>query len=32
MHEPIERFRRALAAEPERVALTEIGQTFVLGD
>jgi L-ascorbate metabolism protein UlaG (beta-lactamase superfamily) len=30
MEEPIGRFRKALAAEPERVALTEIGQTFVL--
>jgi L-ascorbate metabolism protein UlaG (beta-lactamase superfamily) len=29
-HEPIERFVRALADEPERLALREIGETFVL--
>ena len=28
--EPIERFVRALAEEPERIALREIGETFVL--
>jgi L-ascorbate metabolism protein UlaG (beta-lactamase superfamily) len=28
--EPIERFTRALAREPERIALREIGETFVL--
>ncbi len=28
--EPIERFVRALAHEPERIALREIGETFVL--
>lgn len=28
--EPIERFVRALAAEPERIALREVGETFVL--
>jgi L-ascorbate metabolism protein UlaG (beta-lactamase superfamily) len=28
--EPIERFERALGEEPERIALREIGQTFVL--
>jgi L-ascorbate metabolism protein UlaG (beta-lactamase superfamily) len=28
--EPIERFVGALAAEPERIALREIGETFVL--
>ncbi|MFL6538082.1 MAG: MBL fold metallo-hydrolase [Chthoniobacterales bacterium] len=28
--EPIERFERALAAQPERIALREIGETFVL--
>jgi L-ascorbate metabolism protein UlaG (beta-lactamase superfamily) len=28
--EPIERFVRALRAEPERMALREIGETFVL--
>jgi L-ascorbate metabolism protein UlaG (beta-lactamase superfamily) len=28
--EPIERFVSALAASPERIALTEIGETFVL--
>ena len=28
--EPIERFLRALAGEPERIALREIGETFVL--
>ena len=28
--EPIERFTRALAATPERIALREIGETFVL--
>jgi len=28
--EPIERFERALANEPERIALREIGETFVL--
>ena len=27
--EPIERFVRALSAEPERIALREIGETFV---
>lgn len=30
MDEPIARFRQALARTPERVALEEIGQTFVL--
>jgi L-ascorbate metabolism protein UlaG (beta-lactamase superfamily) len=30
MDEPIRRFQKALAAQPERVALTEIGGTFVL--
>ena len=30
MHEPIQRFCRALQSEPERIAITEIGQTFVL--
>jgi L-ascorbate metabolism protein UlaG (beta-lactamase superfamily) len=30
--EPIERFTRALAREPERIALREIGETFVLPD
>ena len=30
LREPIERFVRALAAEPDRVALREIGETFVL--
>ena len=30
MEEPIERFRKALAAGPERIALTEIGQTFAV--
>jgi L-ascorbate metabolism protein UlaG (beta-lactamase superfamily) len=29
MNEPIERFRAALAGEPERVALRQIGETFV---
>ena len=29
-HEPIERFVSALAASPERIALKEIGETFVL--
>jgi len=29
-HEPIERFLRALEAEPERVALRQIGETFIL--
>jgi L-ascorbate metabolism protein UlaG (beta-lactamase superfamily) len=28
--EPIERFERALADEPDRIALREIGETFVL--
>ena len=28
--EPIERFTRALAKSPERIALREIGQTFIL--
>ena len=28
--EPIERFERALAGQPERIALREIGETFVL--
>ncbi len=28
--EPIERFVRALSPEPERIALCEIGETFVL--
>jgi L-ascorbate metabolism protein UlaG (beta-lactamase superfamily) len=28
--EPIERFVRALAKEPERIALREIGETFAL--
>jgi L-ascorbate metabolism protein UlaG (beta-lactamase superfamily) len=30
--EPIERFNRALAHKPERIALREIGETFVLPD
>ena len=30
--EPIERFEQALAGEPERIALREIGETFVLPD
>lgn len=30
MEEPIERFQKALAAGPERIALTEIGQTFAV--
>jgi hypothetical protein len=30
MNEPIARFRAALAKEPERMALTEVGETFVL--
>lgn len=30
--EPIERFARALAAEPSRIALRQIGETFVLPD
>lgn len=30
MNEPIERFQKALAAQPERIALTQIGQTFIL--
>ena len=30
MDEPIGRFQKALAGEPDRIALTEIGQTFVL--
>lgn len=30
MNEPIERFKKALASAPERIALTEIGETFVL--
>jgi len=30
LREPIERFVRAMAAEPERIALREIGQIFVL--
>jgi L-ascorbate metabolism protein UlaG (beta-lactamase superfamily) len=29
MHEPIERFTAALAKEPERIALRQIGETFV---
>jgi L-ascorbate metabolism protein UlaG (beta-lactamase superfamily) len=32
MGEPIERFEAALAAEPERIALRQIGQTFVCPD
>ena len=31
-HEPIERFTRALAAEPNRIGLRRIGETFVLPD
>lgn len=30
MNEPLERFRAALVAEPERVALTQVGETAVL--
>jgi L-ascorbate metabolism protein UlaG (beta-lactamase superfamily) len=30
LREPIERFVRALAHEPERIALREVGETFVL--
>jgi L-ascorbate metabolism protein UlaG (beta-lactamase superfamily) len=30
--EPIERFQRALRAEPHRIAVREIGETFVLPD
>ncbi|PZR77012.1 MAG: hypothetical protein DLM52_05340 [Chthoniobacterales bacterium] len=30
MREPIERFTRALAKTPERIALREIGETFIL--
>jgi hypothetical protein len=30
MDEPIQRFTKALQKTPDRVALTEIGQTFVL--
>jgi hypothetical protein len=30
--EPIERFETALQKEPERIALREIGETFVLPD
>lgn len=30
LREPVERFVRALANEPERIALREIGETFVL--
>lgn len=30
MEEPIARFKKALADEPERIALTETGETFVL--
>ena len=30
MQEPIARFRAALQAEPSRIALTEIGETFIL--
>ncbi len=30
MNEPIERFQKALAAQPGRIALTKIGGTFVL--
>jgi hypothetical protein len=30
MQEPIQRFTHALSDEPERIALTEIGQTFEL--
>ena len=30
LDEPISRFRAELAHAPERIALTEIGQTFVL--
>ena len=29
-HEPIERFKASLQREPERIALREIGETFVL--
>ena len=29
MHEPIERFEAALRSEPERIALRQIGETFV---
>jgi len=32
MTEPIERFKAALAAAPERIALTGIGETFVLSE
>ncbi len=32
MEEPIARFQQALAAEPQRIALTQIGQTFTLPD
>jgi len=32
MTEPIARFQKALQNEPHRIALTEIGQTFVLPD
>jgi L-ascorbate metabolism protein UlaG (beta-lactamase superfamily) len=31
MNEPIERFQAALSGEPERIALSRIGQTFVCG-
>jgi L-ascorbate metabolism protein UlaG (beta-lactamase superfamily) len=30
MNEPIERFQKALAGEPGRIALTQIGQTFTI--
>ena len=29
-HEPIERFTSALESEPSRIALRDIGETFVL--
>jgi L-ascorbate metabolism protein UlaG (beta-lactamase superfamily) len=32
LHEPIERFTSAMAHTPERIALREIGETFVLPD
>ena len=30
LREPIERFETALQREPERIALREIGETFIL--
>jgi L-ascorbate metabolism protein UlaG (beta-lactamase superfamily) len=30
MDEPIQRFQKALENEPERIALKDIGETFVL--